>query len=122
MADHGSRTRYTRGCRCDRCKCAEANYRRNKRARDRGEDISVPETETGLGSVESAIRSELASYSGSALRPGLCELLVAMSRVIDDPRARAQHASVARQIQLGLERIRSQSVTKRMSNLYGKVD
>ena len=110
-------------CRCDVCREANAKYSRDKRAKERGEDPAAAVMQLQLplpsDSVEAAIRTELASYTATALRPGLTKLLLAMARVIDDPRARAQHASVARQIQLGLERIRSQSVTRRHSSLYG---
>lgn len=109
---HGSRSRYVQGCRCGRCKSAEAAYRRSKRAKDQGVTISTEVVNSKSGCVEAAVRQELGLLSAATLRPGLSETLLEMARLLDDPRYRTSHASAARQIQMGLERIRAQSTTK----------
>lgn len=43
QAEHGTRTRYGRGCHCDRCHEAENKYQRDRRAIRKARAVSLPD-------------------------------------------------------------------------------
>lgn len=115
-SQHGTRTRYNQGCRCDDCKQAARDY--NKA---RGQSIRAkkhaPTTVTKLptassatsgepGRVEAGVLAEIGELSTAANRQGLVEIAVALARVLDSPLAIAQHPSAAHRLSETLDKLR----------------
>ena len=102
MSDVHNRTRYLAGCRCDRCRKAQSDYRKDLRRRSKSKQpteralTSVPSlpkppapppTERAHpGPVETGVRAEIAGLT--AKRPGLVEGALAMARLLDSQPAR----------------------------------
>lgn len=115
-AQHGSRTRYNAGCRCDQCKQAARDYDKARRLA-RAAAATSPATVTALpspapagpaepGRVESGVLTEIDGLSTAADRPGLVEVAIALARVLDSPLAIAQHPSAAHRLSETLDKIR----------------
>jgi hypothetical protein len=95
---HGS-SGYKRGCRCEKCRAAEATrqrrYRaRNPRAQIRGPKhnvVSFPTTAqpaaapTGLGEVEQAVRLQLAGMPKALERQGEAAAAIRLAQLLDSP-------------------------------------
>lgn len=98
---HGTRYRFSRGCRCDHCSEAERLYQRDYRLRG-GSAVSAEKTADAdslpPGPVESAVIAELAGYPLSAERPGLAAAAVCLAQLLDDPKAVAAHPSAVREL------------------------
>lgn len=115
---HGTRSRYNAGCRCDECKKAASDYHKLRGQRQRATKLA-PATVTAIGSapsappecgrVEAGVIAELDELSSAAARPGLVEIAVALARVLDSPLAIAQHASAAHRLSETLDKIRKGS-------------
>lgn len=115
-AQHGSRTRYNTGCRCDLCKQASRDYDKVRRQRMLASK-HAPGTVTSLptanalvegepGRVEAGVLAEIGSLSTTASRQGLVEIAIALARVLDSPLAIAQHASAAHRLSETLDKLR----------------
>ena len=107
-AQHGSRTRYNTGCRCDLCKQANRDYDRTRRQKllaskhepatvttlPRPADIQSAE----MGSVEAAVMAQISCLSTAAGRPGLVAIAQNLASTMDSPLSVAQRASIAKQL------------------------
>jgi hypothetical protein len=125
-AQHGNRSRYNAGCRCDPCKGANRDYQKM-----RGQSIRnakhAPATVTALprtpatvqaanpdvGRVEAGVLAEIDGLSTAASRQGLVEIAIALARVLDSPLAIAQHASAGHRLSETLDKIRKGSDSKK---------
>lgn len=103
MADAHNRTRYLKGCRCEICKAAQADYRRDLKARKsegkpvRPVVVQMPTQEvatTDDESVVAAVRREIGMLDVSK-RPGLVATALALARVLDNPLSVQQHPAAA---------------------------
>ena len=121
-SEHGSRTRYNAGCRCDACKLASREYDKSRRQRMLSSKHapatvtnlrSAPASEPAeLGRVESGVMAEIGSLSTTASRQGLVEIAIALARVLDSPLAIAQHASAAHRLSETLDKLRKGADSK----------
>jgi hypothetical protein len=119
-ARHGTRRRYTDGCRCTDCRNANAAYQQGYRQRlVTGEDRhvyqmehlenpdqrqSAPIVPNGTpGPVESAVTAELAGYPLSAERPGLSAVAVRLAQLLDNAKAVATYPSAVRELRRVLD-------------------
>jgi hypothetical protein len=98
-ASHGTRSGYLRGCRCDRCRHAQALYQRRYRERKANGETrphsapvvvaQLPTAEElqpcGPGPVESAVEAEISGLAQAELRPALAAIAAAMARLVDSP-------------------------------------
>lgn len=117
MGDVHNRTRYLAGCRCDTCKKAQSEYRRDLRRRKNAEKAGVPAPQSGSlsavppprsdppdapaapdeDSVEAQVRREIEGFATAEEKPGRVAMAIALARLLDNPAAYAQHsAAVAR--------------------------
>ena len=116
---HGTRTKYNAGCRCDACKQANSDYNRtrgqSKRAAKHGPGtVTKLPTATPVavlaepepGRVEAGVMNEIGSLSTADSRQGLVEIAIALARVLDSPLAIAQHASAAHRLSETLDKLR----------------
>ena len=123
---HGTRTRYNGGCRCDECKQASRDYDKRRRlARAAGVKpaatitalpmapklTAVPDAEPGR--VEAGVLAEIEGLSTTGSRQGLVEIAIALARVLDSPLAIAQHPSAAHRLSETLDKIRKGSETRK---------
>ena len=122
MADVHNRTRYLAGCRCDRCRKAQSDYRNDLRRRSKSKQpteralTSVPSppkppapppTEpTGPGRVEAAVLEEIDGLTTAQKRPGLVQAALAMARLLDSPITTAQHPQAMARLQAALDQLR----------------
>jgi hypothetical protein len=113
MVKHGL-TEYRRGCRCDICLEANRVYFREWRAKRRGLRLVVTagDEPVAAGLVEAAVQRELDLLSGAEQRPGLCAGILAMARILDNPKLATTQPSAARQLNNGLQRLRDASVSR----------
>jgi hypothetical protein len=114
MFEHGLSGYRKYRCRCSVCRAANAKYMRVRRAQARGLDV-IKVNADGLqpGRVEAAVVAELAMLSAAVSRPGLCEEVRAMARVLDNPRLATSHPAAGRQLVATLERVRAASVERK---------
>jgi hypothetical protein len=119
---HGTRTKYNAGCRCDECKQASRDYAKSRaqamRAKKHGPakitalpTITEP-VRADVGRVESGVLAEIDGLSTAASRQGLVEIAIALARVLDSPLAIAQHPSAAHRLSETLDKIRKGSDTR----------
>lgn len=116
---HGTRTMYNRGCRCEGCVQSNRDYNKARgqaiRARKHAPATvtklptgptlaAVPDHEPGR--VESGVLAEITGLSTASSRQGLVEIAIALARVLDSPLAIAQHASAAHRLSETLDKIR----------------
>ena len=110
---HGTRYRYSIGCRCDDCAEAARIYQRAYRLRKLGAPIlesqnTVDDPDSGPGPVEIAVSEEIDGLASQA-RPGLAAAALAIARVLDNPRAVNQQPAAAKVLISMLEKLRSAS-------------
>lgn len=120
--EHGSRTKYNAGCRCDSCKKASRDYdkmRRQKMLAGKHAPATVtklrsaPSPEVAeLGGVESGVMAEIGTLSTAANRQGLVQIAIALARVLDSPLAIAQHPSAAHRLSETLDKLRKGADSK----------
>lgn len=113
--EHGSRTKYNAGCRCDDCKKASRDYDKIRRQRmlankhSRANVTTLPgPAQTGgdaAGSVEAGVMAEIGSLS-TVGRQGLVQIAIALAKVLDSPLAIAQHPSAAHRLSETLDKLR----------------
>jgi hypothetical protein len=112
---HGLRQTYKAGCRCDLCKQAESEYKKDLRRRQReavGEFVTpvtpalslvTPEVVTAnsqvssLGAVEAAVAGEIEQL-GPHRRPGVAAVALALARILDNPKAVSTQPPAAGQL------------------------
>lgn len=120
--EHGSRTKYNAGCRCDACKKASRDYDKSRRQKMLASK-HAPATVTKLrsapspevseqGGVESGVMAEIGSLSTAANRQGLVQIAIALARVLDSPLAIAQHPSAAHRLSETLDKLRKGADSK----------
>ena len=125
-SQHGTRTRYNSGCRCDQCKQASRDYDKARRlagrrgGADPGAVTDIRATTASPravqqsatlpagqpGRVEAGVLAEIGELSTAANRQGLVEIAVALARVLDSPLAIAQHPSAAHRLSETLDKLR----------------
>src|SRR5689334_5302780 len=98
-ARHGTRRRYTDGCRCDDCKDAQRIYQRRYRERSlSGEQIihhaMVRNLPTGPGPVEIGVMNEIRSATED--RHGLAQMALALAHILDNQNAVSQAPDAAK--------------------------
>lgn len=116
-SEHGTKTRYNHGCRCDECKNASRKYDQARRLRTKAAavDGSAPtrirtaqlEVDTGEpGRVEAGVLAEIEGLSTAASRQGLVEVAISLARVLDKPLAISQHPAAAHRLSETLDKLR----------------
>jgi hypothetical protein len=122
--EHGKRKGYQAGCRCDLCKDAEADYRREHRrlCRERvGDGSGAPAAGLSLVtndgpvtptcgdapgySVVEGVLAEIELFGGSK-RPALENAALALAAVLDNPKATATKPAAAAKLADLLEQMR----------------
>jgi hypothetical protein len=114
MANHGTPSRYSQGCRC--ADCTEAHRLRAIDYRTRKEESEPPPEQTAPGQVEKAIAAEIAGLASAEARPGLAAIAVAMARLLDNPKARSTQPSAAKVLVTVMDTLHK-SVPDRRGNL-----
>lgn len=115
-AQHGSRTRYNAGCRCDACKQASRDYDKIRRQRMLASKHG-PAAVTALptppaaataepGPNEAAVRAEIDGLSTAESHPGLVAVAIRNAQVLDSPLAIAQVPSSSKVLMEALEKLR----------------
>lgn len=101
-------------CRCDVCLEANRAYMRDWRAKRRGLTLVVTAGDEPVtaGQVEAAVQRELDSLSAAGSRPGVCAGILAMARILDDPKLATTKPAAARQLNSGLQAVRASSVAR----------
>lgn len=113
MAEHGTRTRFNKGCTdgpdgtaCDPCKKANREYFKqygqNKKAKNIGTVTNLPsanQTDPAgvIGPCEQAVIDALQGVPAAERRPDLVASARAMARLQDNPLFAAQQTAAARQ-------------------------
>jgi hypothetical protein len=117
---HGTRYRYSKGCRCDECAEAARIYQRDYRLRKPGGPVVADDPDSGNssgpGPVESGVQGEIDGLAAQA-RPGLAQVALALARVLDNPRAINQHAAAAKVLSSLLDKLRAASARGRRGGL-----
>ena len=116
---HGSRTRYNSGCRCDECRQASRDYDKLRRLAKAADvkpsqvvtrlPVAAAQSTDSAGRVESGVLAEIGSLSNADSRVGLVEIAIALARVLDSPLAIAQHPSAAHRLSETLDKLRKGS-------------
>lgn len=116
MSAHGTRQRYGAGCRCADCKEAQRLYQRrylerkaNGETRPQMPVTQLPEPKSASGAVEAAVEAELAGLTMAETRPALAATVLALARVLDNPRATSPHPAAAAKLVDILELLRKGS-------------
>lgn len=120
--EHGSRTSYNAGCRCDSCKQASSDYQKMRRQKMLASKHSPAKVTTlraaptpevsETGGVEAGVMAEIGSLSTTASRQGLVQIALALARVLDSPLAIAQHPSAAHRLSETLDKLRKGADSK----------
>ena len=121
-----NRTRYKAGCRCDRCRKAQSDYRKDLRLRSkarvpagtRSTLKSVPALPSSYalskpGRVESAVLAEIEGLTTAVERPALAKGARAMARLLDSPLSVAQHPQAMARMQSALDQLRKGSDSRK---------
>jgi len=124
---------------CDQCKCAEAEYRRDRRrvlreqvgefvpspvgasylpdsaaTRENGESVPANVVQLPLANAEAAVRSEIEAL-GPNVRPGLAAVCIAMARRLDNPKAISSQLPAAGRLMQALDKLQASSLGRRGS-------
>lgn len=121
-AQHGTRTKFNAGCKCDACKQANRAYFKARRRKQEPAERKPaaprnvtefkpripndPPVEREPGVTEAAVMAEIAGLSTAEQRPGLVAVALAHARVLDDPLAISQHASNGHRLAEALDKLR----------------
>jgi hypothetical protein len=115
---HGTRYRYSKGCRCDACAEASRIYQRDYRLRSGGPQVMADFN--GLhespGPVEAGVQAEIGGL-GTDARPGLAQAALAMARILDTPTAVNQQPAAAKVLTALLDKLGSTSARGRRGGL-----
>lgn len=132
---HGKRTTYVRGCRCEACKEANRQYGIDLKERKRSGGTVVtplrslsslpampppPEAEKDpdeIGRNELAVAAEIRTLSSASKHPGLVESALSMAKILDNPIAVTTHPSAQRQLMVALDKLHAASTKRKDSNL-----
>ena len=119
---HGSRTKYNSGCRCDDCKKASRDYDKLRRLAKAADvkpsqivtrlPVATAPGEDSTGRVEAGVLAEIGALSTADSRTGLVEIAIALARVLDSPLAIAQHPSAAHRLSETLDKLRKGAETR----------
>jgi len=116
-AAHGSATSYKNGCRCGDCRKANRERIRAYRAsRAAPTPVDLP-VEVGEGTVQDAVRRDLAGLQVAAERATDCAVALALARLLDDPSAGPQHPSAAGRLTDVMARLRADAVPRFAGNV-----
>lgn len=115
---HGTRYRYTQGCRCDDCKNANTLYLRRRKERQLTGEVTQSESpaDASPGPVESGVTAEIDGLAAQA-RPGLAAAALCLARLMDNPRAVGQQPAAAKVLAAMLENLRTASARGRRGGL-----
>lgn len=134
MTEHGTRQCYADGCRQPECKAAQAQYRREYKARKAGAPLDAPKagrrskaelasvttlptsgsaSPDYIGRAEQAVLEELSTLTSSETRKGAAQSALAMARILDNALALPQHKGAADTLVKVLEDLRKGSARKR---------
>jgi hypothetical protein len=115
---HGTRYRYSKGCRCDDCAEAARIYHRDYRLRKLVGPVvvDVPDSGDGPGPVKAGVTEEIDGLAAQA-RPGLAQAALAVARVLDNPRAVSSHPAAAKVLASLLDKLRAASARGRRGGL-----
>lgn len=121
--EHGTRLSYQAGCRCDLCKEAESSYKRGLRQRKReavgvvgaptvsalslvsGDGTVTPTSgDASVGAVEAAVALEIEGLGAD--RGGLKQTVLALARIMDNPKATSTQPAAAAKLADMLETLR----------------
>ncbi|WP_045380122.1 hypothetical protein [Mycobacterium kyorinense] len=125
-AKHGTRRRYNDGCRCDDCTAANNTYQQQYRQRRAGgapvalkvvSSDSVPHATGEPGPVECGVAAELDSLPAVADRPGTAAMVLALARILDNPRALSAQPAASKVLNTLLDELHSASARGRRGNL-----
>jgi hypothetical protein len=103
MAEHGSRSRYREGCRCAKCRAANAEYNRNYYIEGKKPSPGAVLPDTGPGPVEVAARGQLEGLSRAQSEPAIAAAVLALARLLDSARTPSAHPAAARQMAVLLD-------------------
>jgi hypothetical protein len=115
MANHGTPSRYSQGCRC--ADCTEAHRLRAIDYRTRKEESEPLPAQTAPGQVETAIAVEIAGLASAEARPGLVAIAAALARLLDDPRAKTAKPAAAKGLIAVLDALHKGSAQGRRGGL-----
>lgn len=122
-SEHGTRTRYVAGCRCDECGRANTVYQQKLKNRKRSASltalpgtpgrpsVTVPsrDDDEEVGSTEADVIRELSMLSAAQKQPGLTAAIRQMARILDAPDLATTQPSAMRQMVQGLDKLRAAS-------------
>lgn len=124
--EHGKRTTYVRGCRCERCCEANTQYGKDLKERKRrgqpslasvttiGRSAVQPERDPDTpGPVETAVIKEMKGLSAANKQPGLVQSIIAMAQILDNPGAVTTHPSAQHRLMTGLDKLWGASVGRK---------
>jgi hypothetical protein len=111
---HGTRYRYSKGCRCHDCAEAARIYQRDYRLRKPCDPVAA--AEPGPGPVEIGVSEEIDGLAAQA-RPGLAAAALCLARLLDNPKAISQQPAAAKVLISMLEKLRAASARGRRGNL-----
>jgi hypothetical protein len=115
--EHGSESRYRKGCRCLDCAEAGRMARRRQRAAARGLPVaasggpvqSPPIPSINPGMVERATLKELETLSAAKERLSFRASAIRMCQILDDPRQYPTHVRAAKVLDDIMKRLRTLS-------------
>jgi hypothetical protein len=110
---HGSRTMYNTGCRCDDCRMAERDYDKRRRLA-KVADMKTSQVVTsmrtdsddGVGSVEAGVMAEIAGLSTAESHPGLVAVARRNAQILDSPLSVAQVPSASKVLLEAMDKLR----------------
>jgi hypothetical protein len=133
--EHGKRSTYVRGCRCELCCAANTAYGIELKARRRrGDKIQPPlasiASVTSIrgakpptpapardpdeqGPNELSVIKEMKGLSATTKRPGLVQSIIAMAKILDNDAAVTTHPSAQRRLEEGLDKLWGASVKRK---------
>jgi hypothetical protein len=112
---HGTRYRYSKGCRCDACAEAARAYQRDYRLRGGGPQVMTDFNESP-GPVEIGVQAEIGELAAEA-RPGLAAMALSLAQLMDNPKAVNQQPAAAKVLTALLEKLGSASARGRRGGL-----
>jgi hypothetical protein len=113
---HGTRYRYSKGCRCNDCAEAARIYQLRTGGPVVADDITESGNSSSPGAVEQGVLAETDGLAAQA-RPGLAQAALAVARVLDNPRAVNQHTAAAKVLSVLLDKLRAVSARGRRGGL-----
>lgn len=138
MAEHGTRQCYADGCRLPECRAAQAQYRREHKARQLGvvtdfpkagrkpktaaeQSVAVavqavPASRGEVGRNEQATMDELATLTSTETRKSIAQAALTMARLLDNPNAVGQWKGAASELRAIMSDLR-QGSSKRAGRL-----